>query len=101
MKYLNERMKQFVGKRGRFQRARKAGICAKQLVRMAGSPAAQYGVEVTGLAADHLHRARVAGHKATSAQAGGKNVDLAFHAADADGGQLDPAFMACIGPIKA
>ena len=67
---------------------------------MAGAPAALYGVEITGLAADHLYHARLASHKASAAHAGGKNLDLALYTADCDGGQLDPADRACVGPIK-
>ena len=100
-KVLKARLGKFQSRVKRFQQARRAGVCAKQLVRVAGNPAAHYGVEIIGLAADHLHRARLASYKASAAEGGGKNLDLALYTADCDGGQLDPAYRACAGPIRA
>ena len=94
VKYHNERLRRFVGKTPRFASARRAGICAKQLVRIASNPAANYGIDIVGFSAEHLQRVRTAVVQAVSATAGGKNVDLALYVADSGGGRLDPAFAA-------
>ena len=100
-KVLKTRLNKFKSRSKRFQLGRRAGVCAKQLVRVAANSAAHYGVEITGLATDHLHRAWLASYKASAASGGGKNLDLALYTTDCDGGQLDPAYRACVGPIRA
>ena len=98
---LKSRLKRYQSRLPRVQRLRKSGAPATVWVRTAGTPAALYGVEVTGVSDSHLLDLRRTAVAAASAPASGEDVLLSSWAWDAAGASTDPAFVAHEAPIHA
>ena len=75
------------------------GINVAQVARAAGTPAAMYGVAVTGIADGPLQQARSVIARASAPEGFGKNPDLILWAHDGLQGTLDPAFDAHLQPV--
>lgn len=99
-KVLKTRLKAFKQKVGRIHAMRKQHINTLQLVRAMGAPGMLYGIDVVGASDTHLHAVRVAALRAATPPGASRNVDVAFAVLDARAGNLDPAYMAHITPVK-
>ena len=94
------RMWQFTGKIARFGALREVGADVNQMVRAVASPSILYSVECIGISCAALQAVRSKAAAASSARAGGKNVDMVWAVIDGASGTGDPAFEAHCGPVK-
>lgn len=96
---LHDRLTAFVNRRTLFGKVRNAGVDTARMAQAAGTSSYFYGADTTGVAEQHLLRAR----RANARVASGKdrlNVDVHYMAADAAGSKSDPAFEAHKLPVK-
>ena len=97
---LRARMWQFAGKVPRFGALREVGADVNQMVRAVASPSILYSVECIGISCAELQAVRSNAATASSAKAGGKNVDVVWAVIGGASGNADPAFEARCGPAK-
>ena len=97
---LRARMWQFTGEILRFGALREVGADVNQMVRAVASPSILYSVECFGISCAALQAVRSKAAVASSAKAGGKNVDMVWAVIDGASGTADPAFEAHCGPVK-
>jgi hypothetical protein len=93
------RVHQLKRRKRRIATARRAGTSSAAYCRTAGIPAISYGWDVCGVANTPLRDVRALIARTASPDTYGRSVDLVFHALDAAGVRIDPAYEAHVLPI--